>query len=388
MWYFHSPKIAFGEESLAALEELDSRRAFIVTDKIIVGLGFVDKVLERLDRIGCESGVFAQVEQDPSLEIVQACAIEMRAFSPDLVIGLGGGSCMDAAKAAWFLYERPDVDLSAVNPFEYFGLHSKARFVTIPTTAGSGAEVTGGAVVTDREARRKMEVPTYELVPDLAIVDPEFTLNTPAELTAESGIDVLAHAIEGYTSSFANDFSDGLCLHAVRMVFTYLPRAYKNGLKDSEARQKMANAATIAGLGVGASHIALAHALAHALGVIFHFSHSRGSGLFLPYAIEFNAPGKSRRYLDLARLLDLTAEDEIQAAREVARAIRELMQSIDLPISLKEAGIGAADFETHLEELCDRVEMDSALATCTRFPYRDDIRRLLIAAFDGRKVDF
>jgi alcohol dehydrogenase class IV len=388
MWYFHSPKIAFGEESLAALEELDSQRAFIVTDKIVSGLGFVDKVLECLGRVGCESGVFDQVEPDPSLEIVRSCATEMTAFGPDLVIGLGGGSCMDAAKAAWFLYERPDVDLSAVNPFEYFGLHSKACFVTIPTTAGSGAEVTGGAVITDQVARRKMEVPTYELVPDLAIVDPEFTLKTPPWLTAESGIDALVHAIEGYTSSFANDFSDGLCLHAVRMIFAFLPRAYKNGENDIQARRKMANAATIAGLGVGASHIALAHALAHALGMIFHVSHSRGSGLFLPYAIEFNAHSESSRYLDLARLLDLEAADQAQAAGEVARVIRELMKSVDLPVSLKEAGIDADDFETHLEELCDRVETDSALATCTRFPYREDIRRLLMAAFDGRKVDF
>jgi alcohol dehydrogenase class IV len=388
MWYFHSPKIAFGEDSLSALEELDCRRAFIVTDRVIAGLGFVAKVVDRLKKVGCESGVYDQVEPDPSLETVRVCAAEMQIFSPDLVIGLGGGSCMDAAKAAWFLYERPDVDLAAVNPFEKFGLHSKARFVTIPTTAGSGAEVTGGAVVTDGEARRKMEVPTYELIPDLAIVDPEFTLNTPPGLTAESGIDALAHAVEGYTSSFANDFSDGLCLHAIQLVFEFLPRAYENGAGDLQARQKMAYAATIAGLGVGASHIALAHALAHALGAIFHFSHSRGSGLFLPYAIEFNARNEHGRYLNLARFLGLGAEVETQAAEKVAQAIRELMRSVDLPVSLKEAGIVRTEFEAHLEELCDRVEMDSALATCTRFPYRQEIRRLLICAFDGSRVDF
>jgi len=388
MWYFHSPKIAFGEESLAELEELDFSRAFIVTDEVIAGLGFVDKVRERLDVVGCEIRTFDQVEPDPSLETVRACAAEMLAFEPDLVIGLGGGSCMDAAKAAWFLYERPDIDLAAVNPFEYFGLHNKARFITIPTTAGSGAEVTGGAVVTDGAARRKMEVPTYELIPDLAIVDPEFTLNAPPCLTAESGIDALAHAIEGYTSSFANDFSDGLCLHAVRLVFAHLARAYENGARDPLARQKMANAATIAGLGVGASHIALAHALAHALGAIFHFSHSRGSALFLPYAIEFNARSGSGRFADLARLLGLAVEDDSLAAGEVAEAIRRLMRSVDLPLNLKEAGIDESDFKVHLDELCDRVEMDSALATCTRFPYREEIRRLLTYAYDGRRVDF
>ncbi|MBN1147434.1 MAG: iron-containing alcohol dehydrogenase [Anaerolineales bacterium] len=388
MWYFHSPKIAFGEDALAVLEQLTGGRAFIVTDSVMVDLGFVGQVKERLSRAGIASAVFDQVEPDPGLATVERCAAAMDDYKPDLVIGLGGGSCLDAAKAAWFLYERPDIDLAAVNPFEVFGLRSKARLVAIATTAGSGAEVTGGAVITDSAAQRKMEVPTYELVPDFAIVDPAFTLDLPAQLTADTGIDVLAHAVEGYASTFANDFSDGLCLHAIRLVFTYLPRAYENGAADPEARQKIANAAAIAGLGVGASHIALAHALAHSLGVLFHVNHGRASGLFLPYTIEFNAIQGGGRYLDVAQLLQLPVEDETQAAGALAEAVRGLLRRLDLPSDLEQAGVDHEDFRARLDALCERVEMDSALATCLRFPYRQEIQSLFEHAYAGRRVDF
>jgi alcohol dehydrogenase class IV len=248
MWYFRSPKIVFGDGALAELDQISGKRAFIVTDEVLTSLGFLQQVQDQLAEVGTDSTFFDRVEADPGLQTVEHCAQAMLAYGPDWIIGLGGGSCLDVAKAAWFRYERPDISLEEVSPFEQFDLRSKAGFITIPTTAGSGAEVTAGAVITDERANRKMEVATYEFTPDLAIIDPQFSAQMPPELTADTGIDVLAHAVEGVANTFANDFSDGLCLHAFRMIFEYLPRAYLHGSKDMEARTKMANAATIATL--------------------------------------------------------------------------------------------------------------------------------------------
>ena len=233
------------------------------------------------------------------------------------------------------MYERPDVDLAAVTPFESFGLRSKARFVTIPTTAGSGAEVTAAAVITDSERGRKMEVASFELIPDVSVVDPWFSSRLSPRLTADTGIDALTHAIEGFTSTFANDFSDALCLHAARLVFEYLPRAYHKGMDDPQAREKMANAATLAALGMGNSHIALAHAMGHSAGTVFGLPHGRVTGLFLPYAIEFTAREGAGRYLDLARGLGWSAEDEAQAAASLVQALRHLLREVEQPLSLE-----------------------------------------------------
>ncbi|MFM8322729.1 MAG: iron-containing alcohol dehydrogenase, partial [Chloroflexota bacterium] len=339
MWYFRSPLIAFGEDALSHLEQLTYQRVFIVTDAMMARLGFVQQVKNRMSAGGAQFEVFSAVEPDPCAGTVRQCAAQMEQFAPDVVIGLGGGSALDAAKAAWFLYERPEYDLAAVTPFEQYGLRAKARFILIPTTAGSGAEVTGAAIILDDQAGRKMEVATYEMIPDLTVVDPKFSSSMPPQLTADTGIDVLTHAIEGYTSTFANDFSDALCLHAVRLVFTYLPRAYHNGAADAEARQKMANAATISALGMGNSHIALAHALGHSLGAVFGLPHGRVTGIALPYSIEFTANAVGGRYADLARLLGLPAHDYTEAARSLARAVRELMRQIRQPVSLAQAGL-------------------------------------------------
>jgi alcohol dehydrogenase class IV len=388
MWYFRSPLIAFGEDALSHLDTHDCKRAFIVTDHVMNSLGFVERLRRQLSAIGCESECFEDVEPDPSLDTVRRCGQAMLAYQPDWVIGLGGGSCLDAAKAAWLLYERPDVDLLSVAPFEQYGLRAKARFMTIPTTAGSGAEVTAGAVITDPADSRKMEVASYELVPDLTIVDPSFSAGMSPQLTADTGIDVLTHSVEGYTSTFANDFSDGMCVHATRMVFDYLPRAYSAGTYDREARTKMANAATIAALGMGNSHIAMAHSMGHSLGMVFHLPHGRVTGLSLPYTIEFTANGGAGRYIALAQILGLPADNEIQAATNLADATRDLLRRIDLPVNLQEAGISRIAFLTNLEKLCDLMEMDSALATSRRFPYRDEMKKLFEYAFEGREVDF
>ncbi len=386
MWYFKSPQIIFGPDALSHLDQIRGQRAFIVTDQVIQSLGYVDLVQGRLSGAGIDSRVYADVHPDPSLTIVRACAAAMREYEPDWIVGLGGGSCLDAAKAAWFIYERPDVDLQAINPVEYFGLRAKARLITIPTTSGSGAEVTQAAVISDSEARRKLELATYELVADLTIVDPQFSMQMPQQLTADLGIDVLSHALEGYNNQWANDFTDGLCLQAVRLVFEYLPRAVQAGAGDAQAREKMANAATIAGMVICNSNISLAHALGHSAGAILKLPHGRVTALFVPRTIEYLANAGFGRFLEIAQILSLPAEDHVQAARSVTAAVCRLMGSVGLPVSLKEAGITQKVFKAELDALCDGAEMDLGFVMSLRIPDRFELKHLYECAYEGRAV--
>lgn len=387
MWYFSSPQIVFGDDALSRLEELDGRRAFIVTDKNIDQLGFVQQVQTRLDRAGLESAVFDDVEPEPSVRTVYRCAAAMEKFEPDWVIGLGGGSCLDAAKAAWFLYERPDVDLESINPFESFGLRQKARLAAISTTSGTGADATWGAVVADKEQQRKIVLVTRELEPDIAIVDPSLVMGLPPQITADTGIDVLSHAIEAYTTPWHNDFSDGLCLKAIDLVFKYLPRAYADG-SDAEARARMHNAATIGGLSIGNASIALAHALAHTLGGVFQTPHGRTVGLFLPYTIQYTAKAGNTRYAEIAHFLHLPAANEDEGAASLVAAIRQLQREINLPLSIQEMGIAAAAFEEALPALVDKAAVDPQMVTTMRVPEDEEIEKLFRYAYEGRDVDF
>ena len=388
MWFFRSPFIVFGEDALSHLEQVTGRRAFIVTDAVMEKLGYVQKVQDRLAIAGIRSAYFAEVEPEPNLKTVRACARAISDFEPDWVVGLGGGSSLDAAKAAWFIYERPEIELESVNVIEQYGLRAKARLMTIPTTAGSGSEVSHAALITDTDARRKLELASWEFVADLTIVDPMFSAHMPRQLTADTGIDVLTHAVEVYNNAWSNDFTDGLCLQAVWMVFRYLLRATIIGEADAEARTKMANAATIAGLAVGNTNISLAHAMSHSVGGIFPIPHGRIAGLILPYTVEYTANGGLGRYLDLTNLLGLTAVDEAQAGVQFAGAIRDLLQQIGQPVSLKDAGISQPEFEAELEALCDRAEIDLGMVMARRYPGREDLKRLFEYAFDGRAVDF
>lgn len=387
MWYFGSPEIVFGEDALNRLEELTGQRAFIVTDANMVRLGFVERVQERLAVANIESAVFSEVEPDPSLQTVRRCAAAMAAYGPDWIIGLGGGSSLDAAKAAWLLYERPDVDPAAINPFDDFGLRARARLIAIPTTSGTGADVTWAVVLTDTAEGRKLGLGSRELTPDIAIVDPSFVMGLPPQITADTGMDALTHAIEGYTSTYYNDFSDGLCLKAIQLVFTYLPRAYADGA-DAEAREHMHNAASIAGLGFGNAMAALAHAMGHALGGVFHTPHGRAVGLFLPYTIEYTANAGAGRYADIAHLLHLPAQDEATAAASLVAAVRELQQEINQPASLRALGITPEAFEEAIPHLIANTESDTQLVMSPRVPDSRELERLLRYAYEGRPVDF
>lgn len=387
MWFFNSPEIVFGEGALDYLDDLSGRRAFIVTDPVLHRLGFTEIVAEHLRRAGIELDVFAEVEPEPSLETVRRGAVALRAFAPDWIIGLGGGSAMDAAKAMWVLYERPDIDPASINPLERLGLGVKARLITIPTTSGTGSEATWATVLTDTAAGRKLGLGSRESLATLAVVDPAFTAKLPPRLTAETGIDVLSHAIEGYTTTWHNDFSDGLCLKAMQLVFAYLPRAVADG-GDMAAREKMANAATIAGVGFGNSMTALAHALAHPFGAVFHQPHGRCSGLFLPYTIEYTVRGENSRYGDIAYALHLPADDEMTAATAVAAAVRDLMRRIGLPLSAAESGVSAAEMKAAMERLCDLAEMDYSIVLASRIPSREELALLFRYTHEGRPVDF
>jgi alcohol dehydrogenase class IV len=387
MWLFHSPQIAFGEDALSRLDQLEGQRAFIVTDANILKLGLVKTIQEHLATAGLASGYFAEVEPDPSLQTVRRCAALMHEYAPDWIIALGGGSCIDAAKAAWLLYERPDVDPAGINPIETFGVRAKARLVAIPTTSGTGSEATLAVVLTDLAAQRKLALGSRELMPDLAIVDPALVMSLPPAVTADTGLDALAHAIEGYTSAWRNDFSDGLCLKAIQLIFTYLPRSYANGA-DAEAREHMHNAATIAGLGFSNSMTALAHALGHALGAIFKTPHGRAVSLFLPYTIEFTANGGGTRYADIARCLQLAARDEKEGTASLVAAIRALQRQLNQPATVRELGIPEDQFVEAMPRLVANAESDTDLVTSARVPDGEELKRLFECAYGGLGIEF
>ncbi len=388
MWYFRSPEIVYGEDALGHLSGLEGRLAFIVTDATIVKLGFVDLVKDKLTQAGLAVHVFSEVEPDPSLQTVRRGAERMLEYEPDWIVGLGGGSSIDAAKGMWVLYEHPELDPRGINPFETLGLRRKARLICIPTTSGTGAEVTWAIVLTDLEDERKLSLGGPENTPDLAIVDPALIAEMPRWLTASTAMDALTHAVEGYTSTWHNDFSDGLCLKAIQLIFEYLPRAYKHGSRDVEAREKMHNAATLAGLGFINSLTSLAHALGHALGGVFHPPHGRVVGMLLPYTIEFIAPVDSRRYAEIARFLGLPAATGEEEPGSLVVAIRDLAREVGEPLSIEEMGITREDFEARLDKLIDNAENDAQMVTSPRLPTPEELRQLFLYTYEGKSIDF
>ncbi|RIK25446.1 MAG: NAD-dependent alcohol dehydrogenase [Chloroflexi bacterium] len=387
MWQFKSPFITFGQDALDYLDSLRGRHAFIVTDANLVRFGLTRFITEHLTRAGLTYTIFDRVESEPSLQTVRAAAQAMTHAQPDWIIGLGGGSCIDAAKGAWLLYERPDVDLEGVSPMEQFGLRAKAKLIAIPTTSGTGAETTLASVLTDVEMRRKVTLGSYELVPDVAIVDPQLVMQLPPSVTADTGMDALTHAVEGYSNRMRNDFSDGLALNAIRLVLEYLPRAFADG-SDAEAREHMHNAATIAGLAFGNSQTGLAHALGHSFGALFKVPHGRAVSLFLPYVVEYEVQSGMSRYADIAHTMRLDAQDETQAARAVAARIRALQTALGLPQTLQQAGATAEQLTERMPQLIANAEMDTQLVMNMRVPDAQDLERLFRYAFEGRSIDF
>jgi alcohol dehydrogenase class IV len=341
MWYFDCPEIIYGEDALSHLEELSGDRAFIVTDPVLHGLGYTEKITALLQEAGIEVAYFAEVEPEPSLQTVQRGATLLREYQPDWIIGLGGGSSMDAAKAMWVLYERPDLQPDEISPMVELGIGRLAKLIAIPTTAGTGSEATWATILTDKSDGRKLALGSRETMPTIAIIDPVMTAKLPTQVTADTGLDALTHAVEGYLSTFHNDFTDGICLKAIQLIFTYLPRAYTHP-DDMEAREHLANAATLGGLGFINSWASLAHAMGHAFGGFFKIPHGRSVSLFLPYTLEYMAKApEMTRFGDIAHTLrlDVDIEDEVASAEAVIAAIRDLQRQVGQPQTVAEAGI-------------------------------------------------
>ena len=387
MWYFDSPQVAFGEGSLEALAELTGKRALVVTDKTLVALGLVDRVTTCLAKAGIEAHIFDAIAPDPSIQMVLQGAEVARETRPDWIAGVGGGSPMDAAKAIWVLYERPDLAPAEINPFITLGLRQKARLVTVPTTSGTGAEVTWAIVLTDTRDQRKMGLGNRENAADLAVVDPEMAAGMPPSLTADTGLDALTHAVEGYTCTWHTDLTDGLCVKAARLIFEHLPRAVADG-SDMEARERMHNAATCAGLGFGNAMASVAHAMGHVLGATFHIPHGRAVALCLPYTLEYAARQVPDRLSNLAALVGCADEDAETAARNLSDRIRGLAQQVGNPTSIAQLDVARETFEASLEKLVDDALNDTQMLTACRSPSYDELRRLFTYAYDGRQVDF
>lgn len=389
MWYFKSPEVVFGEDALSHLHQIQGSRALIVTDATLAQMGIAARIEGMLQEAGMVTFTFAEVEPEPSLQTARRGAQIAQEFEPDWVIGLGGGSPMDAAKAIWAMYERPDLDPVDINPLQTLGLGAKSKLMAIPTTSGTGSEATWAIVLTDAEERRKFSTGSRELVPHTAIIDPSLTMGLPPRITADTGLDALTHAIEGYVCTWHNDFTDGFCLRAVELVFSYLERAYTDGAEDVEARDKMGVAATIAGLGFGNANLGLAHAMGHSFGALFKKPHGRCVALFLPYITEFTVNAGLGRYGDIVRFADFSnSRDEEICGRLLVERIRELEHNVAQPMSMVAFGISPADFEENLELLCDHAEMDTQYFTAPRIPERAELERLFTYVYEGRAIDF
>ena len=389
MWFFTSPQIVYGEDALSYLEQIQGSKALIVTDPTLHQLGLTAKVEAPLHAAGIETSIFAEVEPEPSLQTVLRGAKFAQEYGPDLIIGLGGGSPMDAAKAIAVLYEDPEIDLEELAPWTPLSM-TKAKLIAIPTTSGTGSETTWAIVLTDTENKRKLGTGHRAMVPYLAILDPILTQFLPPRITADTGLDVLTHAIEGYTSTWNNDFCDGLSLKATQLVFQHLAEAVENGKTSLEARARMINAAAVAGLAFGNANLGVAHAMGHSLGAYFKQPHGRVVGLFLPYVIEYCLRGDMpTRYGDLARFSGLTqSQDEMEAGTILVEAIRTLSKRIGQPTSIAELGIDRAAFDAGMHALIEHAEGDTQIVTSTRVPDGEELQLLLEHVFAGRSIVF
>jgi acetaldehyde dehydrogenase / alcohol dehydrogenase len=370
LWFRIPPKVYFKSGCLpVALQELaGKKRAFIVTDKPLFDLGVVDKVTQVLDEIGVKHDVFHNVEPDPTLSNVNQGLALLRNYQPDVIIAIGGGSPMDAAKVMWLMYEHPDVEFKGLamrfmdirkRVYELPPLGQKAMLVAIPTTSGTGSEVTPFAVVTDDQVGMKYPLADYALTPNMAIVDPELVLNMPQKLTAYGGIDALTHALESYVSVMATEFTDGLALQAIALLFNYLPSAYKNSSKDPEAREKVHYAATIAGMAFANAFLGVCHSLAHKLGATFHVPHGLANALMISHVIRYNAtdipfkqaifpqykyPHAKQRYAQIADFLRLGGNTLDEKVELLVEAVENLKHQVDIPQTIKET-LGDEDKE-------------------------------------------
>ncbi|KZE80677.1 bifunctional acetaldehyde-CoA/alcohol dehydrogenase [Paenibacillus elgii] len=408
-WFKVPPKVYFEKGSTQYLEKMpDITRVMIVTDAMMVKLGYVERLeyylRKRKQPVAIE--VFSEVEPDPSVDTVDRGTARMAAFKPDCIIALGGGSPMDAAKAMWLFYEYPDTSFDSLKQkfldirkrvYKYPRLGQKAKFVAIPTTSGTGSEVTSFAVITDNhKGNTKYPLADYELTPDVAIIDPEFVYSLPKTAVADTGMDVLTHAIEAYVSVMANDYTDGLAMKAIQLVFEHLENSFHTG--DPLAREKMHNASTIAGMAFANAFLGINHSLAHKWGGEYHTAHGRTNAILMPHVIRYNAqkPTKfasfpkynhfiaDKRYAEIARVLGLPAKTTEEGVNSLIAAVRKLNQSLGIPERFQDLGFDPADFEAKVDGLADRAFEDQCTTANPRLPLVTELADVYRNAFYGK----
>jgi acetaldehyde dehydrogenase/alcohol dehydrogenase len=408
-WFKIPSKIYFERNSIEYLRDMRNiSKIFIVTDRSMVDLGYVNRVTDQLNlrRNPVQIQLFCDVEPDPDITTVQKGVELMNAFRPDTIIALGGGSAMDAAKAMWLFYEHPEVNFDDLKQkfmdirkraFRYPELGKKSHLVCIPTTSGTGSEVTPFAVISDKANNKKYPLTDYSLTPSVAIVDPEFTTTLPAKITADTGMDVLTHAVEAYVSVLANDFTDGLALQAIKLVFEYLPRAVQNGKNDLESREKMHNASTIAGMAFANAFLGVNHSLAHKIGAYYHTPHGKANAIILPHVIRYNGtiPNKlstwpkydfykaNVKYQDIAKLLGLPASTPQEGVESFAQAVMDLGKLVGISMNYCEEGIEEELFEKNMDELVMLAYEDQCSPANPKVPMLEDMKTILRKAYKG-----
>ena len=407
-WFKVPEKIYFEAGSIGYLEKMpDIERAFIVTDPSMIKLGYVDKILYHLRKREkyVHSEIFSDVESDPSFDTIKKGVALMQSFKPDVIIALGGGSPIDAAKGMWLFYEHPDADVEGLKlkfmdirkrTYKFPKLGTKAKMVAIPTTSGTGSEVTSFAVITDKEKNKKYPLADYELTPDVAIVDPDLVMSLPQSITADTGMDVLTHAIEAYVSNMASDYTDGLAEKAVELIFKYLETAYNDG-SNKEARERVHNASTIAGMAFTNAFLGINHSLAHKIGAEFHLPHGRINAILLPYVIRYNSskPTKfvsfpkyeyfiaDKKYSELAKKVGLKADNVEEGINSLIERIKQMNEHMNIPKSFKDAGIDEQEFLAKVDMLADRAFEDQCTTANPRLPLVTELKQILLDSYYG-----
>ena len=413
MLWFRTPEKVYIKRGClpVALEELkyvlDKKKVFIVTDTFLYENGYTKVITDKLDELGIEHATFSNVEPDPSLDCAEEGAKQMSEFKPDCIIAVGGGSAMDAAKIMWVLYEHPEanfLDMAMTfmdirkRVYDFPKMGEKAYFIAVPTSAGTGSEVTPFAVITDKRTGTKYPLADYEIMPKMAIVDSNMMMNAPKGLTSASGIDALVHSIEAYASMMATEYTDSLALEAIKIIFEYLPRAYENGANDEEAREKMANAATMAGIAFANAFLGIAHSMGHKLGSYHHMPHGITVSLVLPYVMRFNAsetpekmgtfpqyeyPHTLRRYAKIAESLGINEESDEKKLDALIWKINELKDKIGIKHSIRDYGISEEDFMKTIDQMSEDAFNDQCTGANPRYPLISELRDLYLKAYYG-----
>ncbi|MGI5824161.1 MAG: bifunctional acetaldehyde-CoA/alcohol dehydrogenase [Bacillota bacterium] len=414
MLWFRAPEKVYIKKGClpVALDELktvmDKKRAFIVTDSFLYNNGFTKPITDKLDEIGIQHMVFFDVAPDPTLACAKAGAEQMKTFCPDCIIALGGGSAMDAAKIMWVMYEHPEADFMDMamrfidirkRVYTFPKMGEKAYFIAIPTSAGTGSEVTPFSVITDEQTGVKYPLADYQLLPNMAIIDTDFHMSAPKGLTAASGIDAVTHALEAYASMMATDYTDGLALKALKIIFEYLPRAYNDGQNDVIAREKMANAATMAGMAFANAFLGVCHSMAHKLGAFHHLPHGIANALMIEEVLRFNAceapakmgtfsqydhPHTLARYAEVADYLGLGGNSNRDKLENLIAAINELKAKVGIKNTIKDYDIDEKDFLDRLDDMTEQAFDDQCTGANPRYPLMREIKQMYLNAYYGK----